>query len=83
MTLIKELTDEFGNYETEIAGRVKHLMSMMNPSYNMEYLVYSASVSLSDEEFIWDTELHKVFRRMMFKKFDSYIEEELTRKNGN
>ena len=51
---------------------------MMPPEYNMEYLVYSASDTLSEEETVVNLELHKVFRRMMFKRFDSYIEDNLS-----
>ncbi len=53
-------------------------MTMMPEEYNMQYLVYSASNTLSEEEIISNLELHKVFRRMMFKRFDSYIEDNLS-----
>lgn len=54
-------------------------MTIFPDKYGLDYLVYSASVSLSDEEKIWDMEYHKVFKRMMFKKFDSFIEESLSK----
>lgn len=65
--------------DTEIASKVKNLMTILPEEYNLEYLVYSASTSLSDEETVWDLEYHKVFRRMMFKKFDSFIEESVSK----
>ena len=60
-------------------------MLCMPDNYNLDYLVYSASNSLSEEQIIMDLELHKVFKRMMFKRFDSWIEEELSNKakSGN
>ncbi len=53
---------------------------MMPDGYDLEYLVYAASDSLSEEQLVMGLEFHKVFRRMMFKKFDSYIEENLSGK---
>ncbi|MCZ2268222.1 MAG: hypothetical protein LC124_05145 [Ignavibacteriales bacterium] len=64
-----------------MAGKVKSFILMLPDKYNLNYLVYSASNSLSEEERVMDLEFHKVFRRMMFKRFDSFIEEELS--NGN
>lgn len=52
----------------------------MPDEYNLNYLVYSASKTLSEEELLMDFELHKIFRRMMFKRFDSFIEEQLNGK---
>lgn len=55
-------------------------MSMLPDKFNLDYLVYSASNTLSEEQIVKKLELHKVFKRMMFKKFDSYVEEQLSRK---
>lgn len=51
---------------------------MLPDAYEYEYIVYSASSSLQEEQFLWDLEFTKVIKRMMFKKFDSYIEEKLS-----
>ncbi len=50
----------------------------MPDEYSIDYLVYAASDSLSEEQIIMDLEFHKVFKRMMFKRFDSYVEEQLS-----
>jgi hypothetical protein len=69
---------DFESFDTEIAGKVKQLVLCLPDEYNLDYLVYSASNSLSEEQIIMDIELHKVFKRMMFKRFDSHIEERLS-----
>ena len=74
------MVSDFEQFETEIAGKVKGLILCMPDNYNLDYLVYSASNSLGEELIIMDLELHKVFKRMMFKRFDSWVEEELSNK---
>lgn len=61
-----------------MAGKVKSLMLLLPDEYDMDYLVYGASSSISEEEYIENLELHRVVKRMMMKKFDSYIEELLS-----
>jgi hypothetical protein len=53
-------------------------MLMLPDGYDMDYLVYGASSNLSEESEIENMEFHRVVRRMMFKKFDSYTEEKLS-----
>jgi hypothetical protein len=47
--------------------------------YRLDYMVYSASTSLEEETKLWDYDLYEVYKRMMFKKFDSWIEFNMTR----
>ena len=42
--------------------------------YRIDYMVYSASNSLEEEQKLWDFPLYEVYKRMTFKKFDSYVE---------
>lgn len=42
--------------------------------YRLDYMVYSASSSLEEETKLWDFPLYEVYKRMMLKKFDSWIE---------
>jgi len=46
--------------------------------YRLDYMVYSASTSLKEESELWDYPLIEVYRRMMFKKFDTWIEWNMT-----
>ena len=78
--LVNKIVSDFEQFDIEAAGKIKQLMLMMPDGYDLEYLVYAASGSLSEEQLVMDLEFHKVFRRMMFKKFDSYIEENLSGK---
>lgn len=50
------------------------IMSELPTVYELEYMVYSLSVSMSDEEKIWRTPYLDVIRRTMFNKFDNYVE---------
>ena len=37
-------------------------------------MVYSASSTLEEETKLWDYPLEDVYKRMMFKKFDNWLE---------
>ena len=50
-------------------------MSAMPDGYDYDYLVYSASDSLSEQKEIWNMEYSEVVKRMMFKKFDNWVEQ--------
>ena len=41
-------------------------------------MVYSASNSFEEEQRLWDADLFEVYKRMMLKKFDSWIEWNMT-----
>lgn len=48
---------------------------MLEDDYELDFLVYSASGSLEEESITENTELHKIVKRLMFKKFENFIEE--------
>lgn len=50
-------------------------MLMLEDDYELDFLVYSASGSLEEESITENTELHKIVKRLMFKKFENFIEE--------
>ena len=52
-------------------------MSMMPDEYEYDYLVFSASSSITEEEAIWNMRFSEVYKRMIFRKFDSFIEQSL------
>ena len=49
--------------------------------YRLDYMVFSASSSLEEENKLWDFPLIQVYKRMMFKKFDNWIEWTVTNAN--
>jgi hypothetical protein len=49
-------------------------MSELPDKYNYDYTVFSASTSFSEEEELWLADFDKVVLRMMFKKFNNYVE---------
>ena len=49
--------------------------------YRLDYMVYSASSTLEEEVKLWDYPLIEVYKRMMLKKFDNWIEWNMT--NGD
>lgn len=46
--------------------------------YTLDYMVYSASSNFEEEQRMWDVDLFEVYKRMMLKKFDSWIEWNMT-----
>ena len=46
--------------------------------YRLDYMVFSASSSLEEENKLWDFPLIQVYKRMMFKRFDSWLEWSMT-----
>lgn len=49
-------------------------MSALPEEYNVDYLVYSVSPTISEEETVWHTDYEKVYKRSLFKKFDNWAE---------
>lgn len=45
--------------------------------FELEYLVYKASDSLTEEKEVWDMRFSEVIRRLLFKKFDNWAEGEI------
>ena len=48
--------------------------SALPEEFNIDYMVYSASKSLSDEQAVWRMPFIEVVRRNLFKRFDNWIE---------
>lgn len=46
--------------------------------YRLEYMIYSASSTLEEESKLWDYPLYEVYKRMMFKKFENWLEWNIT-----
>lgn len=42
--------------------------------YEIDYLVYSASSSISEQKEIWQMDYVEVAKRLCFKKFDNWVE---------
>lgn len=51
-------------------------MMMLPPQFELDYLVYSASSSFEEQQRMWDYPYVEVVKRMLFKKFDSFIEKQ-------
>ena len=47
--------------------------------YRLDYMIHSASSNFEEEQRLWDADLFEVYKRMMFKKMDSWIEWSMTR----
>jgi hypothetical protein len=57
-------------------------MSQLPDRYEYDYVIFSASDSLVEEERLWIMDWNKVIKRMMFKKFNNYIEKRYLEKDG-
>lgn len=60
-------------------------MSALPENLDYDYLVYSASNSFSEEKELWNADYVSVVKRMLFKKFDNFVDYEIGRwynKNG-
>lgn len=53
--------------------------------YEYDYLVYMVSESLEDETRNWDIELFDIYKRLIFRRFESWVQEKYIKakeKNG-
>lgn len=82
--LVHLLTERYERFElfddqktAENARKFKQLMTLLPNEDELDYLVYSASNSITEEPLIWNLRFHEVIKRMMFKKFDNWVESEL------
>lgn len=57
-------------------------MSEFPDKYGYDYIIFSASSSLHEEESLWLMDWDKVIKRMMFKRFNNYIQEKYLEKDG-
>jgi hypothetical protein len=56
-------------------------MKMMEERYMQEYLFSSMCESIIEEQALYDMDLYFVYRRIIFKTFESYLRE-LEQKDG-
>jgi len=58
-------------------------MGCLPEKYEMDYLVYSASSSISEQREVWNMDYVEVIKRMMFKKFDGWVEHKYLNRERN
>ncbi len=58
--------------------KLESLMSALPEEYNMDYMVYTLSTSLEEEKKIWHSDYVDVIKRVMFKKFESWINSKMS-----
>lgn len=58
-------------------------MGELPEKYEIDYFVYSASSSISEQKEVWDMDYVEVIKRMMFKKFDGWVEHEYLNRDRN
>ena len=56
-------------------------MSKLPTKYDYDYMIFSASSSLEEEEKLWLMDWTKVIQRLMFKKFNGFIEKKYLEKD--
>jgi hypothetical protein len=71
--------DEFSDED----GKLTDLMSQLPARYEYDYVIFSASGSLDEEEKLWLMDWTKVIKRMMFKKFNGFVEKRYLEKDGD
>lgn len=49
-------------------------MGSLPEKYELDYLVYAASSSITEQKEIWDMDYVEVIKRMCLKKFDGWVE---------
>jgi len=52
------------------------LTSALPDKYDLDYLVYNSSDNILQEEIIWNTEIIQLYKRLLLKKFDSWVKEQ-------
>lgn len=50
-------------------------MSSLPDKYAVDYMIYMVSNSIEEEEHNWNTDYRNVIKRLLFKKFDAFVEE--------
>jgi hypothetical protein len=78
---VGRIIEDFDEFSDE-DGKLTDLMSKLPTKYEYDYVIFSASNSLEEEEKLWLMDWTKVIKRMMFKKFNGYIEKRYLEKDG-
>ena len=58
-------------------------MSALPEKYEIDYLVSSASSSISEQKIIWEMDYVDVVKEMMFKKFNGWVEHKYLNRDRN
>ena len=79
--MFAEINDSKAGYFKQLIKNLPDGQFGDKNDYRIDYMVYSASSTLEEEQKLWDYPLEEVFKRMIFKKFGFWIEWNLY-KNG-
>jgi len=81
---VEELCKDFQEFDVndENSLKVESFMGELPEKYEVDYSVYAASNSITEEPIIWEMDYVEVYRRMMFKKFDGWIQNKMMSNNG-
>jgi hypothetical protein len=52
------------------------VLSTLDEKYEIDYLVFSASENLIEEEYAWNMRYSDVIKRLMFRKLNNFIQEQ-------
>uniref|UniRef100_A0A6M3IZZ4 Uncharacterized protein n=1 Tax=viral metagenome TaxID=1070528 RepID=A0A6M3IZZ4_9ZZZZ len=67
--------EDFGEFTSgDEDGRFQELVSQLPEDYEFEYIVYQASSSLEEYERLMLEDWGKIIKRMVFKKFDNWVQ---------
>lgn len=83
--LANELTKDFQRFESgdnESSLLMETYFTELPEELEIDYMVYAASDSLTEEPIVWESDYVSVVRRMMFKKFDNWIQYKVMNKDG-
>ncbi|MCX7611844.1 MAG: hypothetical protein N2043_09690 [Ignavibacterium sp.] len=55
----------------------------MPEQYEFDYLVYLVSDNLLDEQKVWDMRLYDIYKRLIFKRFENWVQEKYMKAKDN
>uniref|UniRef100_A0A6H1ZTE2 Uncharacterized protein n=1 Tax=viral metagenome TaxID=1070528 RepID=A0A6H1ZTE2_9ZZZZ len=76
------MINEFSEFDS-VNYDAKSLLSALPEKYNLDYMVYTSSSSIKEEDFIWRMDFKTVVKRTMFKRFDNWVETEFYKAEKN
>lgn len=83
--LANKLTKDFQRFESgdnESSLLMETYFGELPEELEIDYMVYAASESLIEEPLVWESDYVSVVKRMMFKKFDGWIQNKVINKDG-
>ena len=69
------IADRFKEFKSKHAHIYKGLLSNLPDEFVLQYIIYSASNSILDEEEVKQLPIEQVITRMMLNKFEKWVEE--------